>query len=56
MGGIDDHRGALLHRCDQPLLEPLLDVSPGPLHGGIAKHLSSDRVRGQDQRRGLSRS
>ena len=51
LGGIDDRRNAGRHRLDQPLLQPLLDVDPGPLHGRIAKHLGADRIGGEHQGR-----
>ena len=51
MGGIDDHRNASRHRLDQPLLQALLDVDPGALHGCIAKDLDADRIGGEHQGR-----
>jgi hypothetical protein len=54
MGGIDDHRNAGRHRLDQPLLQALLDIDPGALHGSIAKHLGADRIGGEHQGRRFS--
>ena len=54
MGGIDDHRNPRGDGLDQPLLEALLDVNPGALHGRIAKDLGPDRIGGEHQGRRFS--
>jgi len=51
MGGIDDHRNPRGDGLNQPLLQALLDVDPGPLHGRIAKDLGADRIGGEHQGR-----
>ena len=51
MGGIDDHRDAGRNRLDQPLLQALLDVDPGALHGRISEHFGADRIGGEHQGR-----
>ena len=56
VGGVDDHGNALLHRGDQALLQRLLDVPPGALHGGIAEHFGAERIGREDQGRRLPRT
>ncbi len=38
VGGIDDHRLPRRHGLHQALVQPLLDIRPGPLHRGIDDH------------------
>jgi len=54
MGGIDHHRNPRGDGLDQPLLEALLNVNPGALHGRIAKDLGPDRIGGKHQGRRIS--
>jgi len=51
MGGIDDYRNPRSDGLDQTLLQALLDIDPGALHGRIAKHLGADRIGGKHQGR-----
>ena len=44
MGGIDNHRHPGCHCPNQPLVQPLFDRTPGPLHRGIAKDFGPDPI------------
>ncbi len=50
MGRIDDHRLASGHGRPDPLVQQLLNGTPGPLHRRIAEHLGADRIGGEHHR------
>ena len=55
VGGIHDHRNAGGHRLLNALVQPLLDVHPRALNGGIAEHVGPNGIGGEHLRRRFTR-